>query len=121
MSNHNASVLLAQAAETIRDLQGELDYTKQANVVLASKVASYERYEMSREIATLMEENNLNTQMTFEDKVASIYKAKSLENVREAVKMASSGTIQIAQLSDTPGNGGGLDSLTAFCLDLSSY
>ena len=49
------------------------------------------------------------------EKVASIRQAQSLENVREAVKMASAGYIRMADVSDTPGRGS-TDPLTMFCL-----
>ena len=53
--------------------------------------------------------------MTFEEKVASIRRAQNLENVREAVKMASAGYIRMAEVSDSPGQGS-TDPLTMFCL-----
>jgi hypothetical protein len=71
-----------------------------------------EREQEVRVIAVDMEAKGLNTELTFDEKVASISKHPNLEVVRESVKMAS-GEIRIASPSDKPGTGAGTDALTA--------
>jgi SepF-like predicted cell division protein (DUF552 family) len=82
---------------------------------LVEKLASMERNREIEIIAKDMEEKGLNAELTFEEKIASIRNHRDLENVKEAVKMASSGEIRIANVSDLPGPGS-TDSLTSFCL-----
>ena len=88
---------------------------EQENHSLRSKIQQYEDSEIISAIARDMEDKGLNQDMTFEEKVASISNAQNLENVREAVKMASSGYIRMADVSETPGRGS-TDPLTMFCL-----
>jgi len=114
MSTHFSAVA-ARSAAALRELTEKVASLEQENNQLKSKIREYEDGALVSEIAREMEEKGLNSDMTFEEKVASIRGAQNLENVREAVKMASAGYIRMAEVSDSPGRGS-TDPLTMFCL-----
>ena len=114
MSTHFSAVA-ARSAAALRELTEKVASLEQENYQLRNKIQHYEDGALISEIAREMEDKGLNQDMTFEEKVASIRKAQSLENVREAVKMASAGYIRMAEVSDSPGRGS-TDPLTMFCL-----
>lgn len=114
MSTHFSAVA-ARSAVALRELTEKVASLEQQNAELRAKITEYEDGNLISEIAREMEEKGLNQDMTFEEKVASIKAAQSLENVREAVKMASAGFIRMADVSDAPGRGS-TDPLTSFCL-----
>ena len=114
MSTHFSAVA-ARSASALRELTEKVASLEQENTHLRSKIQEYEQGALISEIAREMEDKGLNQDMTFEEKVASIRNAQSLENVREAVKMASAGYIRMAEVSDSPGRGS-TDPLTMFCL-----
>jgi len=88
---------------------------EQENSSLREKIASMERESEISDIAQNMEENGLNADMTFEEKVAHIRRHEDLSRVKAAISMASTGNIKIADVADYPGSGV-FDSLTSFCL-----
>jgi len=114
MSTHFSAVA-ARSAAALRELTEKVASLEQQNTQLRAKITEYEDGALISEIAREMEDKGLNQDMTFEEKVASIRTAQSLENVREAVKMASAGYIRMAEVSDSPGRGS-TDPLTMFCL-----
>jgi hypothetical protein len=109
------SVVTAKAAQTIRSLTEKVASLEQENSLLLQKLASAERDKQIEQLARDMEEKGLNSFMTFEEKVANLRSHQHLDNVQEAVKMASAGNIRIGEISDRPG-AGILDPLTSFCL-----
>ena len=109
------SAVAARSAVALRQLTEKVASLEQENITLRAKINEYEQGETISRIAREMEDKGLNSDMTFEEKVASIRNAQNLENVAEAVKMASAGYIRMADVSDTPGRGS-TDSLTSFCL-----
>ena len=105
----------AKGAVAIRSLVEKVASLEQENLVLRTKLASIERDSQISELAREMEDKGLNVEMSFEEKVAHLRGQANLENVVEAVKMASAGHIRLADVSDHPGTGA-LDPLTSFCL-----
>lgn len=114
MSTHFSAVA-ARSAMALRELTEKVASLEQENYQLRNKIQQYEEGELIGQLAREMEDKGLNQDMTFEEKVASIRNANNLENVREAVKMASSGYIRMASVSEKPGRGS-TDALTMFCL-----
>lgn len=114
MSTHFSAVA-ARSATALRELTEKVASLEQENFQLRQRINEYEEGELIAELAREMEDKGLNQDMTFEEKVASIRQAQNLENVREAVKMASAGFIRMADVSDAPGRGS-TDPLTMFCL-----
>ena len=115
MSTHFSAVA-AKGAAYIRQMAEKVASLELENQQLRQKLDETARHEQIAGLAREMEEKGLNEDMTFEEKVASIRGAQNLENVKEAMKMASSGYIKIADVSDTPGRGASSDSFTSFCL-----
>jgi hypothetical protein len=109
------AVVSARSAATIRSLTEKVASLEQENVQLRTKLASIARDHKVAEIAREMEDKGLNAHMTFEEKIAHIRGHAHLENVQEAVKMASAGSVRLADVSNQPGSSA-LDALTSFCL-----
>jgi hypothetical protein len=110
------AVVSAKGAAAIRSLTEKVASLEQENMQLRTQLATIHRDAQVAELAHDMEEKGLNSHMTFDEKIAHLRSHSRLENVREAVKMASAGNIRIAEISDRPGMGASLDSLTSFCL-----
>lgn len=115
IGNAQLAAVSAKGAVAIRSLVEKVASLEQENVMLRTKIASIARDAQVSELAREMEEKGLNADMTFEEKVAHLRGQANLENVTEAVKMASAGHIRLADVSDHPGTGA-LDPLTSFCL-----
>jgi hypothetical protein len=109
ISSRDAQSLLKQAATAIRTLKGERDD-------LRTKVAHHEREDRVVKIAREMEDKDLNADMTFEEKVASVRKAKSLDATEEAIKMAAPQGNLLADVGDDEAAGGGTDAFTHFIM-----
>ncbi len=105
----------AKSAATIRSLTEKVASQELEITQLRTKLASIHRDGQISELAREMEDKGLNADMTFEEKIAHLRGHAQLENVREAVKMASAGTVRLADVSDHPGTSA-LDPLTSFCL-----
>jgi superfamily II RNA helicase len=114
MSTHFSAVA-ARSATALRQMTEKVASLQQENHQLRAKISEYEQHNEIADLAREMEEKGLNQEMTFEEKVASIRNSGRLENVKEAVKMASAGYIRLADVSEAPGRGS-TDTLTAFCL-----
>jgi hypothetical protein len=110
------AVVSAKGAAAIRSLTEKVASLTDENLALRTQLATIHRDAQVAELAHDMEEKGLNAHMTFDEKIAHLRGHSQLENVREAVKMASAGNIRIAELSDRPGMGASLDSFTSFCL-----
>lgn len=115
IGNAQLAAVSAKGAVTIRSLVEKVASLEQENIALRTKIASIERDARVDELAREMEDKGLNVEMTFEEKVAHLRGQANLENVVEAVKMASAGHIRLADVSDHPGTGA-IDPLTSFCL-----
>jgi hypothetical protein len=115
IGNAQLAAVSAKGAIAIRSLVEKVAGLTQENVVLRTKLASIERDARVSGLAREMEDKGLNADMTFEEKVACLRGQANLENVTEAVKMASAGHVRLADVSDHPGTGA-LDPFTSFCL-----
>lgn len=98
ISSKDASALLKQAGAAIRSLSKERDN-------LREKVASFEKQGRVVKIAREMEDKGLQSEMSFEEKVAALDKAENLQVTEEAVKLAAPQNRILARLSDEPGEG----------------
>lgn len=115
IGNAHLAAVSAKGAVAIRSLVEKVASLEQENHGLRTKLASIEHNTRVSELAREMEDKGLNVEMTFEEKVAHLRGQANLENVMEAVKMASAGHVRLADVSDHPGTGA-LDPLTSFCL-----
>ena len=104
VSTTQVSAVAARSAATMRKLAAKNTELEAENTQLREKVASYERGDRVRSIATQMEDKGLNADMTFEEKVASLVGYSDLDKVEEAVKMASSGNLQLASVTTDDDN-----------------
>jgi hypothetical protein len=116
-----AAAVAARSADHLRKLASRVTELQAENAELTAKVASYERSERVHKIASAMEEKGLNIELTFEEKVASLTTYSDLERVEEAVKMASSGSLHLASVTDDDETvrgrvSGGLNSFAQFCV-----
>ena len=115
IGNAQLAAVSARGAASIRALVEKVASLEAQNVELHQKLAEYERDQEISALAKEMEEKGLNADMTFEEKVANLRGHAHLQSVKEAVKLAAAGGVQIANVSDHPGTGA-LDPLTTFCL-----
>jgi hypothetical protein len=99
ISSKDASALLKQAGQAI------LDITKE-NLELKTKLAAKAREDRVVKIARDMEEKGLSDDLTFDEKVAAVSQARSLDVTEEAIKMAAPQGHLMGGLSDDPGSGG---------------
>lgn len=82
ISTKSAAGLLKQAGAAIRTLTSK-------NQELQEKLAAKDKEERVVKIARTMEENGLNGETTFEEKVAMLREAPNLDVTEEAVKLAA--------------------------------
>ena len=98
ISSKDAAALLKQAGAAIRHLA-----TK--NHGLQEKVASFERQGQVTKIARNIEDMGLSPDLTYEEKVAAVGNAQSLDVTEEAIRMAAPQGHVFGDLSDVPGGG----------------
>ena len=115
MSNVNFAAVAARSAAQIRDMAEKVASLERENLELKSRLASLAYEGEVYDLAKDMEDKGLNADMTFEEKVASIRGTGNLENVRQAVKMASAGGLSFGDVSDIP-DSHGRSSFESFCL-----
>jgi hypothetical protein len=94
------AAVTARASKIASALANENDTLRAQLAEAAAKIASFERNERVRKIASAMEEKGLNADMTFDEKVASISNYDSLDQVEEAIKMAGAGSIHLPEVVD---------------------
>jgi len=117
--NDGVAAVAAQSAATLRQLATKLASTEAENVQLRAKVASYARADEVRALAREMESRGLSPELTFEEKVASVSRYSDLGIVRESIKLAGGGKLDLAKVeegaprSDTDVS---TSSFEAFCL-----
>ena len=109
ISHSGAQALLKEAGAAIRELVGETTKLKE-------KVSHYERENRIRKIAMDMESKKLQSELSFEQKVAALRGAKSLDVAEEAVKLASPQGFGFAELSDNPGATNAQSALETFIM-----
>lgn len=114
ISQAELAAVSAKSARTIRALTEKIANLEGENLQLRTKLASRDRDGEINLLAREMEEKGLNADMTFEEKIAHLRGHAHLENVKEAVKMASAGSVHLAAVSDHPGSA--VDPFTSFCL-----
>jgi uncharacterized ferredoxin-like protein len=95
ISSQDAASLLKQAGAAIRTLSKERSE-------LQMKIASFEKRERMEKIARDMEEKGLSGDLSFEQKLAALEKAPSLDVTEEAIKLAAPQGRGFGSLSDQP-------------------
>ena len=98
ISSKDASALLKQAGAAIRSLTKDREE-------LREKLAEHEKSARVAKLAREMEDKGLQADLTFEEKVAALQKAKDLEVTEEAIKLAAPQNQVFGRLSDEPGQG----------------
>jgi ribosomal protein S7 len=99
ISNAQAGQMMKLAAENLRALSEENVGLRTQNDELITKVASYEKRERVEKIAKAMESKGLESELSFEEKVAGLSKRDNLDVVEEAVGM-SAPQMKIASVHD---------------------
>lgn len=98
ISHQQVQSLLKTASTTIRAQENELSD-------LREKIARFEKRERAEKIAAEMEEKGLHADLSFQEKVAHLEQAASLDVTEEAVKLASPQNAVLGSVTDRPGNG----------------
>lgn len=102
ISTQQAAELQKLAASTLRALSEENVKLRTSNEELVEKVASYEKRERAEHIAGKMEEKGLNTDLSFQEKIAQIMQRDDLDVLEQAVSM-SSPQMKLASVHDAEG------------------
>lgn len=116
IADEQIAAVSARGAATLRAQSSRISELESENFILRDKIASMERDEEIESLAAEMEEKGLNSDLSFEEKVAHLSRTSDLTRVRDAVKLASAGGIRLADVADMPGRGTGSDSFSAFCV-----
>lgn len=96
LSSEEVAATLSQVGPTLRALSEE-------NRALKEKVAHFEKRDRVEKIASVMEEKQLDTSSTYEEKIAALMQREDLDVVENAIQM-SAPQIKLAEVSDAPGN-----------------
>jgi len=114
------AAVAARSAQTLRQMASKLASVEAENVVLREKVASYERRDQVVELAREMETRGLSPELSLDEKVASISRYQDLSPVREAIKLAGGGRLDLPRVSDESATLSGRDasesSFANFCI-----
>lgn len=92
----------ARAAKVASGLADENDYLRAENYELRTKLASFERRDRVRALASQMEIKGLNADLTFDEKLASLEAVQDLDKVADAIKLAGSSGVELASVADQP-------------------
>jgi hypothetical protein len=110
ISSRDAASLLKQAGAAIRHVSQERDEAR-------AKVAAYERDTRVVKIAKEMEEKGLSSDLSFEEKVASLQKSPNLDVTQEAIKLAAPQSRIFGKPSeDEPSTGGSQSALETYIM-----
>jgi len=109
ISQEDARALLKTAGSTIRTLTAEVR-------ALREKVASHDREDRIRSIATEMEQKQLAPEMDFEEKMAALRQAGDLNVTAEAVKLASPQGFHLGHVADDVLGSDAESALTTFIM-----
>lgn len=99
ISAAQAGQMMKMAAENLRALSEENKSVKSENDELREKVAHFEREERIEKIAKAMENKNINSGLSFEEKLASLREHEKLDALEEAVNF-SAPQLKLASVSD---------------------
>lgn len=113
------SAVSARGAVALRDLAKTASDLQTENTQLRAKVASYERADRVRDLATMMEERGLSPELTHSEKIASISKYEDLALIEHSIKLAGSGKLDLPRITDAPGTpvtDAGTASFLNFCV-----
>jgi hypothetical protein len=122
MSSHDidgVAAVAVQSARALRELATKCASLETENVSLREKVAGYERGEQVRVLAKEMEDRGLSPELSMDEKIASIAKYPDLGLVRESIKLAGGGRLDMARVADestSSSRDAASDSFTQFCL-----
>jgi len=105
LTPESLSAVAARGSAVMRKLAESNEALAQKVAELEAEVAGYKRSERVRELAESMEEKGLNSDLSMDEKIASIAKYKDLDQVEAAIKMAGSGSVDLASVSDDPAPG----------------
>lgn len=93
ISHQQVKALLKQAGSSIRVLTENLKEAQE-------KIASFEKEERIRKVASQMEEKHLSADLSYEEKVAQLRTAKNLNVVEEAVKISSHQGMSLGKVAE---------------------
>ena len=116
IADEQIAAVSARGAATLRAQSARISELESENFILRDKIASMERDEEIESLAAEMEEKGLNSDLSYEEKVAHLSRTSDLSRIRDAVKLASAGGIRLADVADLPGRASGQDSFSAFCV-----
>lgn len=90
----------ARASKIASALADENDALRAEIAQLQSKIASLERSDRVRFLASEMDARGLNADLTLEEKIASLDKVDDLDRVEAAIKLAGAGSLDLASVAD---------------------
>jgi hypothetical protein len=99
------SAVAARGAKVIRGLTEKNASLETENAQLRDKVASFERVERLRALASEMEDRGLSPDLSYAEKVASLSKHHDLEKVAQAIQLVGAGRLELPRVSDETGPG----------------
>ena len=108
------SAVAARGAKVIRGLAEKTASLEDENAQLREKVASFERAERIRALASEMEERGLSPELSYSEKVASLSKHTDLEKVAQAIQLVGGGRLELPRVSEETGPGTQSTSQDAF-------
>ena len=95
----------AQASQVLRFASANMRKLAAENRTLQARVAGFEKEARCRKLATVMQEKGMNSELTFEEKVASLMSQSDsdIAITEKAVDLSASGDVKLASISDGPG------------------
>ena len=116
------TAVAAQSAAALRQLATKCASQAAELTVLREKVASHERGETVRELAREMEARGLSPELALDEKIAAIARYPDLGVVRESIKLAGSGRLDMARVEESSPStkDEAVDAFSQYCLGYTS-
>jgi hypothetical protein len=116
------TAVAAQSATVLRQLATKCASQAVELTALREKVANQDRAEEIRGLAREMEARGLSPELAMDEKIAAISKYPDLTLVRESIKLAGGGRLDMARVeeSSTPSTAGADNEFVQYCLGYQS-
>jgi hypothetical protein len=98
---NGVAAVAAQSARALRGLAEKVASQDSEIITLREKVANYERRDQVRALAKEMDDRGLSPELNMDEKIASISKYPNLDLVRESIKLAGGGRLDMARVDDS--------------------
>lgn len=102
----DAHKVLRQVPTALRGLSKHAQTLESENVQLREKVAQYELRDRAAKVASVMEDKGLNSELSFDEKVAALMREPDKLDLNEAAVKLAAKQMSIGEIDeDRPGNG----------------